>query len=98
MKEKNMPSTSNWVDPDDAPEITPELLSSGTKMVGNRPVSKSEFAQAVKKIRVGRPPLKNPKLLVSIRYDAKIIEYFKSTGKGWQSRVNEVLAEYVASH
>ena len=98
MKENNMHSTSNWVDPDDAPEITSELLSSGTKMVGDKAVSRSEFDSAVKKLRVGRPPLKNPKLLVSIRYDAKIIEYFKATGKGWQSRVNEVLAKYVASH
>lgn len=98
MKENKMHSTSNWVDADDAPEITSELLSAGTKMVGDRAVSKSEFESAVKKTRAGRPPLKNPKLLVSIRYDAKIIEFFKATGKGWQSRVNEVLAEYVASH
>ena len=96
MKENGMHSTSTWTDPDDAPDITSDLAA-GVKMIGDRAVSKSEFSSAVKKIRAGRPPSKNPKLLVSIRYDAKIIEYFKSTGKGWQSRMNKVLAEYVAS-
>ncbi len=98
MKENNMHSINKWVDPDDAPEITSELLSSGTKMIGDKAVSGTEFDTAIKKSKLGRPPLKNPKLLVSIRYDAKIIEYFKATGKGWQSRVNEVLAQYVSSH
>jgi len=98
MKEKNRHSPSTWVDPDDAPEITSELLSSGTAMIGDRVVSKSDFDRAVKKNSVGRPPLKNPKLLVSIRYDPEIIKYFKATGKGWQSRMNKVLAEYIASH
>ncbi len=98
MKENNKHSTSNWIDPDDAPEVTSELLSSGIKMIGDNKVSNDEFSRAVKKNKVGRPALKNPKLLVSMRYDANIIEYFKSTGKGWQSRVNEVLSEYVASH
>jgi len=98
MKENSKHSTSNWIDPDDAPELTPEILSLGVKMVGDTTVSNNEFNLAVKKIKVGRPKLKNPKLLVSMRYDADIIEYFKATGKGWQSRVNEVLSKYVASH
>ena len=98
MKENSKHSTSNWVDPDDVPELTPEMLSQGVKMVGDTAVSNNEFNSAVKKAKAGRPKLENPKLLVSMRYDADIIEYFKATGKGWQSRINEVLSKYVASH
>ena len=43
----------------------------------------------------GRPKAPNPKLLVSVRYDSEVIAYFRSTGDGWQSRMNEVLARYV---
>lgn len=98
MKENNKHSTSTWIDPDDAPEITPDLLLSGVKKIGERTISDNEFRDAVKKTRAGRPVSKNPKLLVSMRYDAEVIEYFKATGKGWQTRINQVLSEYVASH
>jgi uncharacterized protein (DUF4415 family) len=44
----------------------------------------------------GRPKLANPKQLVSVRYSAEVLEYFKSTGEGWQSRMDGVLRQYVA--
>ena len=46
----------------------------------------------------GRPKLANPKQLVSVRYSAEVLEYFKSTGEGWQSRMDGVLREYVTRH
>ncbi len=42
---------------------------------------------------------KNPtKIAVTVRYSAEVIEYFKATGDGWQTRMNEALCEYVARH
>ena len=46
----------------------------------------------------GRPKSENTKQLVSVRYSREVIEYFKSTGDGWQSRMDGVLLEYVAQH
>ncbi len=46
----------------------------------------------------GRPKSENKKLLVSVRYSPAVIEYFKSTGDGWQSRMDGVLLNYVAHH
>ena len=43
----------------------------------------------------GRPKTENPKLLVSVRYSQEVLAYFKSTGEGWQSRMDGVLREYV---
>jgi uncharacterized protein (DUF4415 family) len=43
----------------------------------------------------GRPPSENRKQLVSIRYSAEVLAYFKATGEGWQSRMDGVLKEYV---
>ena len=49
----------------------------------------------IQKLR-GRPKSENKKLLVSVRYSPEVIAYFKSTGKGWQSRMDSVLREHVA--
>lgn len=49
----------------------------------------------VKSLR-GRPPLANRKRLVSIRYSPEVLDYFRATGEGWQSRMDGVLKEYVA--
>ena len=43
----------------------------------------------------GRPKSDNPKQLVSVRYSQEVLTYFKSTGEGWQSRMDGVLREYV---
>ena len=46
----------------------------------------------------GRPKLESKKLLVSVRYSPEVVAYFRSTGEGWQSRMDGVLQQYVASH
>ncbi|KMO35274.1 hypothetical protein VQ02_17670 [Methylobacterium variabile] len=43
--------------------------------------------------RGGRPRAERPKQLVSLRLDPDVVETFKATGPGWQTRMNEVLAE-----
>jgi len=35
------------------------------------------------------------KKMVSIRIDADVLQYFKSSGKGYQTRINQVLSSYV---
>ena len=45
---------------------------------------------------LGRPKSLHPKLLVSVRYSPEVLDYFKSTGSGWQSRMAGVLKEYVS--
>jgi uncharacterized protein (DUF4415 family) len=46
----------------------------------------------------GRPKSEKRKLLVSVRYSPEVVAYFKSTGEGWQSRMDSVLREYVSRH
>jgi uncharacterized protein (DUF4415 family) len=46
----------------------------------------------------GRPKSKSKKLLVSVRYSPEVVDYFKSTGDGWQTRMDQVLRQYVARH
>ena len=47
-------------------------------------------------IRRGRGPNKAPtKKLVSLRLSPEVVEHFKSTGPGWQSRIDETLRKAV---
>lgn len=46
----------------------------------------------------GRPRLERPKVQLTVRYDAEVVEAFKATGEGWQSRMNEALREWLGQH
>jgi len=46
----------------------------------------------------GRPKSENKKLLVSVRYSPEVVAYFRSTGEGWQARMDGVLRQYVQKH
>lgn len=99
MSAKSPVSKPAWVDPDDAPELTDELLDKATLKVGEREVSREEFAQAFKMAtKMGRPKLERPKRPVTVRYDADVIDAFKATGPGWQTRMNDALREWLRAH
>lgn len=55
---------------------------------------------ALAKKRQGQrgPQQKPTKLAVTVRYNPEVIAYFKATGDGWQTRMNDALREWVAEH
>lgn len=36
-----------------------------------------------------------PKVLITIRLDADLVKALKATGRGWQTRVNDVLRKHL---
>ncbi|MDP4300356.1 BrnA antitoxin family protein [Leptothrix discophora] len=42
-----------------------------------------------------KSPLKQP---TTIRFDADVLAALKATGKGWQTRVNDAMREWIKSH
>lgn len=79
---------------------TPEEDAAINAAIANDPdtheLNDAEFAQ-LRPMR-GRPKSANPKILLSVRYSQNVVEYFKSTGEGWQARMDKVLREYVERH
>lgn len=71
----------------DAAEIPAEVIK------GMRP-----FSELVAQKRMGRPPKDNPKEQISVRYDADVVAAFRSTGEGWQTRMNDALRTYLKEH
>lgn len=45
--------------------------------------------------KLGRPKAESPKKAISIRLDQEVIDRFKASGEGWQSRMNEALRKAV---
>lgn len=43
----------------------------------------------------GRPKAQQPKQSVTIRLDAEVVDYYKSGGPGWQTRLNDDLLQTV---
>jgi uncharacterized protein (DUF4415 family) len=81
---------------DDAPELTAEWFKDAKPASKVLPglIDKDSAAELLKPKR-GRPPLENPKEQVNIRLDADIVQAFKSKGRGWQTRVNISLREWL---
>lgn len=61
----------------------------------NQPLSADQLAQFKRK--PGRPA-GSSKELVSLRLDAEVLETFRATGSGWQTRINEVLKDWAKHH
>jgi uncharacterized protein (DUF4415 family) len=46
----------------------------------------------------GRPRVEAPKVQLTVRYDADIVDTFKATGDGWQTRMNDALRDWLQNH
>lgn len=64
-----------------------------------QPLTDAQLAQMVplKTLR-GRPKAAAKKQLVSVRFSPEVVDWFRSTGDGWQARMDRVLRDYVAQH
>lgn len=61
------------------PELTDEILARAVLKHGGR--------------RVGRPPSPNPKVAISLRLAPQVLKRWKASGRGWQTRMAEVLSK-----
>jgi uncharacterized protein (DUF4415 family) len=83
----------------DAPELTPEWFAKA------RPASEvlpglfgEAAAKTMLKPKRGRPVSATPKEHINIRLDADIVDAFKNSGTGWQTRLNNALREWLKAH
>jgi uncharacterized protein (DUF4415 family) len=90
-------SREDWDEIADVPEATDEEIAQARPFVEAFPDlaesivrARPDLAETVRRAR-GRPKLEKPRRQISIRLDPDVIEKFKATGKGWQTRINEVL-------
>lgn len=59
---------------------------------------RADLCEGEKLIRAGRPKAESHKVLLSVRYSPEVVEYFRATGRGWQTRMDEALKEWLKEH
>jgi len=80
---ENADSTDRDFDPDTAPDLSQ----------GGWP---EKFAKAA--VRRGRPPSGQPKVSTTIRLSQEVVDHFKADGRGWQTRIDCALREWIKEH
>lgn len=71
---------------DELPELTDEFFERADEYQGDRLICR------------GRPKSGQTKLALTLRYDADVIAAFRATGRGWQTRMNDALKEWLKEH
>ena len=71
---------------EDLPEWTEEMFVEGNEYIGG------------KLIRRGRPRSLAPKEAINIRLSADVLERFRATGQGWQTRIDTALKQWLVEH
>ena len=77
-------------DPDNY-ESTDEELAQAKPMAEALPELHAALMAEIAKRKAGRPKAAVTKQTIAIRLDPDVLEAFKATGPGWQTRMNEAL-------
>lgn len=94
MSAKERDTKGDWIDSDDAPEWTDEMFARAQISVGGKVIREATGTLTKR----GRPPVGDErKQQVTLRLAPKVIRYFKQSGDGWQTRLNETLEKYVTT-
>jgi uncharacterized protein (DUF4415 family) len=85
------------------PELTPDVLGGDVPELDDAFFARArrgsdalspEFLAKVRRLP-GRPKLDQPKTAVSLRLDADVVLHLRAKGRGWQTLVNDRLAELI---
>ena len=62
------------------------------------PLTDEEWEKVRPTVRMGRPKAAVTKERITIRLSRDVVDQFRATGNGWQTRVDSALREYLKEH
>lgn len=62
------------------------------------PLTDDEWAAVQPQLRRGRPVAAQTKIHTGLRLDAEVVAAFKAGGRGWQTRMNDALKDWLKTH
>lgn len=71
---------------EEIPELTDEWFA------------QADLYEGGKLVRRGHSVGSGPKVSTTVCFDADVIDSFRATGKGWQTRMNDALRDWLKSH
>lgn len=87
--------SSKITDPYLIDEETAPLSEEEIKQLRPAPDVFKELGLPIPPHRRGRPKSDAPKTQITLRLDADIIDHFRESGKGWQTRLNDTLRQII---
>ncbi|SDJ46048.1 BrnA antitoxin family protein [Pseudomonas abietaniphila] len=75
-----------WVDPDDAPELSDAFFEQADEYQGEQ------------RVKRGRPKSSIVRERITIRLEHEVVQQFKASGPGWQTRMNAALVDWLKTH
>jgi|TARA_R110000822_G_scaffold33443_4_gene95365 uncharacterized protein (DUF4415 family) len=87
MTKKSKEIVEPWLEPEDLAEWTEDQFRRAALYKKGKLLRPADGTLT----RPGRPKLENPKQQVTLRLDKIVLEKFRATGAGWQTRINEEL-------
>ena len=60
--------------------------------------AEADLYEGEKLVRRGRPRSPSPKEAINIRLSADVLEQFRATGQGWQTRMDMALKQWLVEH
>lgn len=76
----------DWIDPDDAPPLTDDFFA------------RADEYRDGNVVRRGRPKADVTKERITIRLSPDVLDSFRATGKGWQTRLDAALRDWLKRH
>ncbi|WP_346832729.1 BrnA antitoxin family protein [Pseudomonas abietaniphila] len=77
---------SVWVDSDDAPELSDAFFEQADEYQGEQ------------RVKRGRPKSSVVRERITIRLEHEVVQQFKASGPGWQTRMNAALLDWLKTH
>ena len=92
-----MNENDNFMGRDSDPHAAPDLSKDGwPEKFAKAPVRRGGPSKAP--VRRGRPPKARPKVSTTIRLSPEVIDHFRAGGRGWQTRIDEALRDWIKQH
>ena len=83
MPTRKPAGSADWADPDDAPELTEQMLAEAEVFEGDTFVRRGR----------GRPKSGAAREQISVRLDPDVLARLRAAGPGWQSQINTLLRQ-----
>jgi uncharacterized protein (DUF4415 family) len=86
MQAKKSNTSAEWKDPDDAPELDAAWFADAERFHGDQFIRRGR----------GRPKAETTKEQINVRLDPDVLAALRTSGPGWQSRINAILRDALA--
>jgi uncharacterized protein (DUF4415 family) len=81
-----------------SPEEDAAITAAAMSDPDSIPLTDEEWERIRPYLRIGRPPAAITKERITIRLSKEVVESFRASGAGWQTRIDAALKDWLKTH